>query len=747
MVRGLPLIPARLTPHLVVSLLAIACAGAIAARMLPDNSAGWFVRVLAVCMAVGIGPGAAVALAYRPRISFGVFEFLGLSLGLSFGLIQLLTVAALSLHVPPWWTLTLLAGLVVVLLTVASLRSGEGVSLTLGPGDIVLGALVVVVGVFLYGIGSPVGSGEDRIHVSLIQRLAYLASPGIENVYYAPGLVYTYPFPGTHYLLALMSRVGDIEPLFLYDKLRAFWGPAAIVLVYGCARAIFGSVRVALAAAIVAVAFVANGMFAAVPGMYWAQLAPYSHASDVAMGVLLPALLLLAFTFIRSSGRHESWFFLGATLVMAFMLTAVHTREIVQFEMYMGACLVALALTRGEKTVLTRTAILFGAVAAIVVAYATWHGWRVPDVDGLISEELEPMRELWSTATWGALFGPPLPMLGDYMPAYEPMFSGWTPLLLVASPFVLYAFRHEPLAWLVGGGIGAYLLVIRFPAFGIPYTLATYHEILYTPVRNVIFFVHILAGVSLYLVAAWLARYSYVALTVVALVLSWIVATVAPVFARASAIRNDLLFVSVIVGLGIAFALARRSTPASPAWITSPRARWALALALLLGPIFWQSRIPDSAIVTGVWSNPRPTPDAFRQGAPPPDLINLARQRIPATAVLAVDVRDEWQPSLFLPQQMVVWPGRIDGLIAPERMFARYYAYAQRAEQMHRDQPFFNADDSRDERLSFIRDTGATHVLVSPRTYAMMSQVLARDADLYTVRYDGQMWALYEIVR
>src|SRR5213075_1610432 len=105
---------------------------------------------------------------------------------------------------------------------------------------------------------------------------------------------------------------------------------------------LFQSDRVAAASAVVAGLFVANGTFAAVPGMYWAQMAPYSHASDVAMGVLLPALLLLAFAFVQASGRRESLFFLVATLIMAFMLCASHTREIVQFELYVAAFLTAL---------------------------------------------------------------------------------------------------------------------------------------------------------------------------------------------------------------------------------------------------------------------------------------------------------------------------------------------------------------------------------------------------------------------
>ena len=59
---------------------------------------------------------------------------------------------------------------------------------------------------------------------------------GIDNLYVAPGVVYTYPFPGALYLMALTARLGDIDPLFLYHKLRFFWGPAALVMLYLAAR-------------------------------------------------------------------------------------------------------------------------------------------------------------------------------------------------------------------------------------------------------------------------------------------------------------------------------------------------------------------------------------------------------------------------------------------------------------------------------------------------------------------------------
>src|SRR6185503_9996693 len=189
----------------------------------------------------------------------------------------------------------------------------------------------------LYVAGSPYGSTEDAIHVAIVRRLRFLDAPSLHNIYVVPNVVYTYPFPGTHYLMAAISHVADLDPLFVYHKLRALWGFAALTLLYACARCLFESQRMALASALVAVLLVANGSFAGVPNFYWGQLAPYSHASDVAMGVLLPALLLLALHVFRAQSIRETTFFVIATGGLVVMLTMVHIREVLQFAAYLGA--------------------------------------------------------------------------------------------------------------------------------------------------------------------------------------------------------------------------------------------------------------------------------------------------------------------------------------------------------------------------------------------------------------------------
>ena len=286
----------------------VAAAGVLgaSARLLPDDSPiGWLFRIAGAGLAVIVVPGVLTVLAWRPRARVGLLELVAIGAGVGFGLIQLLTVGALLVHWSPLTSLGLLAAWSVAHAIVAS-RAADRIEIETSWWHGALLLALAALAVFLYAVGSPFSEGEERVHVAIVERLTHLQSPALDNIYFAPGIVYTYPFPGTHYLLALVGRLGDVDALFLYHKMRMAWGCLAAILLYGCARVLTASERIALVTAFVAVAFVANGVWGPVPGLYWAQMAPYSHASDVAMGVLLPALLLLALEYISAATRHRT---------------------------------------------------------------------------------------------------------------------------------------------------------------------------------------------------------------------------------------------------------------------------------------------------------------------------------------------------------------------------------------------------------------------------------------------------------
>jgi hypothetical protein len=179
-----------------------------------------------------------------------------------------------------------------------------------------------------------------------------------------------------------------------------------------------------------------------------------------------------------------------------------------------------------------------------------------------------------------------------------------------------------------------------------------------------------------------------------------------------------------------------------------------VALAALCVPLVIVSEVPPSSFrhLTAV---PSPaTPEALfeslpclndGQDCPPPAaLLTVTRDEIPVDSVFAVDVTQEYQPTLFTPQRMMAWPGRAEGLI-PRAVFLAYYQHFDRSEAAHNQQPLFNDVETRAERLAFIRDLRVTHVLVNPRVHDLMARVLGRDPDVFSVRYDDGRWALWEV--
>jgi hypothetical protein len=358
------------------------------------------------------------------------------------------------------------------------------------------------------------------------------------------------------------------------------------------------------------------------------------------------------------------------------------------------------------------------------------------------------------------LLGPPVPLLQSHLIALWTFFSGWNPVVLLASPVVLFMLRKNPLTLLLSASIVSYVAIVRFPIFAIPYLYLTYFEMLHTPVRNIIFFIHMLAGVGMYLVAAWLGRFHYAVLIAGALVAAGLTTTVFRSFAAYLA-RDldvpDLLFAPVLAAyagwLWWAARAGRREPPTSD-WIDSPRPRWIVAMATLCVPLLLVTEFDDSSLRRFRPISTAATPDAFLsslpclrggQFCPPPRaLVVLALEQIPANSVFAVDIDEEYQPSLFMPQQMTAWPGRAEGLI-PRAVFVKYYEHYDRVKVAYEAQPFFNDRETRGERLSFIRDMHVTHVLLNPRVYTLMSEVLTRDPDVFIRMYDDGRWALYEV--
>ena len=208
-------------------------------------------------------PGALLTLVWRPRAELRLLELIGFGIAFSFGIVQALTILAVSLHLGPV-TILAVAGAGVVVMAVAVIRRRSG-HLVITLDELIVLFPILLLGIPLYIQGSPFAVYEDQVLAAIVRRLSALDVPRLDNLYVAPGIVYTYPFPGVLYFMGLVARLGDIDPLFIYHKLRFFWGPAALVMLYLAARAVFGYGAIACAVALTALVFVCTGVFAMVP--------------------------------------------------------------------------------------------------------------------------------------------------------------------------------------------------------------------------------------------------------------------------------------------------------------------------------------------------------------------------------------------------------------------------------------------------------------------------------------------------
>ena len=92
----------------------------------------------------------------------------------------------------------------------------------------------------------------------------------------------------------------------------------------------------------------------------------------------------------------------------------------------------------------------------------------------------------------------------------------------------------------------------------------------------------------------------------------------------------------------------------------------------------------------------------------------------PIDAVFAIDRWNPYLPSVFVPQQVVVYPQVEVTFENEDEMFAgitRFYNERLRASRV---QPFFNSVETPQERAAFVDALGVTHVLVDPAYYREM---------------------------
>ena len=380
----------------------------------------------------------------------------------------------------------------------------------------------------------------------------------------------------------------------------------------------------------------------------------------------------------------------------------------------------------------------------------------------------------------------PSPLMGTL----DSMFYGWTPIVLLASPFLLLLFRQRVFMIMVGGSIAGYLPIIRVPLLSILYIYLTYGEILLTPARNVDFLVYLLIGVLIFKLAVELGRAS-------GRVLRWALAVgVAGLLVCAFRFggplllrHRDLLFVPAVLAYVIVFIVLRRNAPAAlteGAPVADYHGRWHTTAWILMVFLAVGAVVPDSSpfaihtITSGTGPFPKSadlvfTPRALIDGLEcvrtPPGLVPLknpggdysllplsgvlscpvsyalakwSETSLPENAVLVANFFNIFAPSTFIPFPVYSsLPFRTGA--DPMLFYPKYYERVYAAAATRGAQPLFNVEDSLAERLEFLAAIGATHILLDPMYYDQVRSVLARWPEQFVPRYDDGRWAVYEV--
>jgi hypothetical protein len=778
-------VPAR---RIELGLLALSL-GALGSRFLPaEHGALAAIKLVLPALAIGLVPGFLLMLAAWPRARFTLLEVAGVGIALSLPAVQAISMLSLGLHVSVATIATLWAGISAAAAVTLLMRDWRRVewALELDRREASLGLLLLAVAILLYLKGAPFLGYDNQSHAGIVRRLAAMPHPAIDDFYHVPNLVYTYPFPGTHFVMALISGLGGLDALFVYHKMRFFWGFAALLFVYLLARRIFESSLLSFLTGLTAAVFVLGGGFADAPGIDWGQLAPLSHPSDVAMNVLLPGLMLLACCCLQGEGRREAGFFLGATLAMGTMVAMVQIRGIVQFLVYLGCFFAGLLLYRRDRVYLVRTVTLIVGSVVVTVAYLWFHRRAAvliaPMVAAFRAELLATARSL-TLAGW---FSRPVRFVSEF----QWIFFGWHPLILAMGPLVWVALRRKALMLMVGISIVVYLLVIRLPLLSLPFAYVTHWEILVFPLRNLAIFTYLLAGPTLYALAVNLARIqrATIALASTALASACLVVILsrsAEFFGK----HRDVYFVSV-VALYI-LALTSLRSPRAGVWADrllpeSPRPIWKWTFALLVVPLaLWTAPARSGAWSIGsthtgvnvfpdshqVVLTPRAlfesleciatekvglavnTPDgsyltlpATGESCPVPyALAKWAGRSLDPQAVVFANAFNVYAPSMFIPQHVYAGlPNRI-GIVNLHAMSPVYSDWVSRVLRKHRATPFFNDAESIEERAAWLARLGVSHVILDPMYYARLKPELSRVPDLFRSLYDDGRWAVYEV--
>jgi hypothetical protein len=340
------------------------------ARLLPETGGGLWVR-LAAATAVLLLPGALVARALAvPGFSA--------TLAWSLGALFVATAVMFAVHGSLSLALVLLAaiaagGLVASLLLPSnSLLQADSAA---RPGRLrasnrLLQAFLVAAagaafGIALWLLMRHLTGGDDYFHLARVRKLddfGHLSLRAVDE-FKDGGLHPGYAFPLWHAFLALVARLGGVDPTRVVEHEASVLVPAAFLVAWESGKSVFRSAWGALAVLAASVALFA--LAAGGGGSYTSLALP----ATVGRQLLVPAVIALSFAYVA----RRTWAGLATVAAAAGVLALVHPT-------YALFVVVPLAGYVVARTLLARRELLPGlaGLAAVVVPAAAVALWLRP---------------------------------------------------------------------------------------------------------------------------------------------------------------------------------------------------------------------------------------------------------------------------------------------------------------------------------------------------------------------------------
>ena len=277
------------------------------ARLLPQSGFGLWLRLAAASLLL-LAPGRLVARALGRRGAAAAISW-------SCGIVALGLAITFAVHGSLNLTLGIVLGAGALALPFRFRRDARDRDDALGRGRGIAVLTGLVLGAFLWGIEGFV-RGDGIFHLGRVRKLDTFGSLSLRAVdeFRHGGLHPGYAFPLWHGWLALVAKLGGVDPTSVMLHEPSILAPLAVVLAYEMGRAVFESAWIGAAVAAAQVALIAfapgNG------GAYTSLELPGTMSRQL----LVPACITLFFRLVRD----PTWGIVATLAVAAMDIAFIH---------------------------------------------------------------------------------------------------------------------------------------------------------------------------------------------------------------------------------------------------------------------------------------------------------------------------------------------------------------------------------------------------------------------------------------